>query len=204
MGMPTPVPVLASAPLYSTFLPCPKCSRMIYMDETGVDSLTKNLCLENIVERYTDAKKITLKCQMCPSTAGEREAVFMCEQCEIYYCEECRDAFHPMRGPLVKHVLVAPRLGREMMRRRNRANEAKCGDHCGEGVSLYCLVCKCACCHLCVHDNTSHLNHQVQQINTYCKSQKVECFSRFFLLLDRKRGCAVFVKVLSVISCFVL
>lgn len=168
---PPPLPLFTTSPLYSTFLPCPQCNRMIYMDETGVDSLTKNNCLENIVERYTESKKLTIKCQMCPAPT-DKDAVFMCEQCEIYYCEQCREACHPMRGPLQKHVLVAPKFGRDLLRKKNRSKESKCSDHLDENVNSYCLLCKCACCTLCLND-TAHINHQMQPINTYCKSQKV-------------------------------
>ena len=169
-----PLPLFNTSPLYSTYLQCPQCCRMIYMDETGVESLTKNTCLENIVENYKDSKKLGIKCQMCPAQA-DKDAVFMCEQCEISYCEQCRESFHPMRGPLQKHVLVAPKLGRDLIKKKNRANESKCSDHLNENVNLYCLLCKCACCNLCVTDS-SHINHKMQQINTYSRSQKVGIF----------------------------
>lgn len=168
---PPPLPIFNTTPLYSTYLPCPQCNRMIYMDETGVDSLTKNTCLENIVERYQESKKLTIKCQMCPAPS-DRDAVLMCEQCEIYYCEQCREACHPMRGPLQKHSLVAPKYGRDLIKKKNRFKESKCSDHSNENVNLYCLLCKCACCSSCLTD-TAHINHQMQQINQYCKSQKV-------------------------------
>jgi tripartite motif-containing protein 9/67 len=188
-----PPPPLPACSLYSTFLPCPKCNRMIYMDETGVDSLAKNTCLENIVERYTESKKLSIKCQMCPPAAAlatpntatkttnkkmnfkesAREAQFMCEQCQIYYCEECKDSFHPMRGPLAKHSLVAPKLGRDLTRRANRQKESKCLDHMSENVNYYCLLCKSSCCSMCINEESTHLNHQIQPINSFCKSQKV-------------------------------
>jgi tripartite motif-containing protein 9/67 len=184
-----PPPPLPACSLYSTYLQCPKCTRMIYMDDMGVDSLTKNTCLENIVERYTEARKLTLKCQMCPPSnensnystnsncrAKEKDAAFMCEQCEIYYCEDCKDAFHPMRGPLQKHTLVPPKVGRDLVRNKNRIKESKCAEHPTESANYYCLLCKCSCCNLCVTEDSTHLNHQIQPINGFCKSQKVGIF----------------------------
>ena len=147
------------------------------MDETGVDSLTKNTCLQNIVDRFADAKQQQTTppaCQMC--AVGQRaEAAFMCEQCDIFYCESCRDSVHPMRGPLLKHTLVAARLAhkRKSVRSGGVPKEAQCAEHAGQLVSVYCLVCKCACCSVCLNDNTAHLNHPMQQLNAVCKAQKV-------------------------------
>ena len=80
-----------------------------------------------------------------------------------------------MRGPLAKHILVAPKIGRDLIKKKNRAKESKCNDHLTESVSLYCLLCKCSCCNLCVTESV-HINHQIQPINQYCKSQKVSNF----------------------------
>lgn len=181
---PAPPALPAACSLYSTYLPCPKCTRMIYMDDTGVDSLTKNICLENIVDRYTETRRVALKCQMClpngnQNSGGEKtskDAVYMCEQCEIYYCEDCKDAFHPMRGPLAKHSLVGSRVGRDLMnnKKKNKIKESKCPEHCNESAVFYCLLCKSACCGLCVNEDSTHLNHQIQPINSFCKSQKVK------------------------------
>ena len=132
----------------------------------------------------------------------------MCEQCEIFYCESCRDSFHPMRGPLIKHNLVGSKQGRDMILMKRKIKSTPkipiCMEHqhdcsvSGSGIghqdgsigdtnnnrdnriTMYCLVCKCACCSLCVNDNTAHLNHQMQHINTYCKAQKVSISKHIF------------------------
>lgn len=131
-----------------------------------------------------------MKCQMCPpsstsdsdkplsrrvtSNDSEKTASVWCEQCEIFYCDECRDTCHPMRGPYSKHNLVEATLGRDMLRRKSRAREAaKCDDHPNECATLYCLLCKTSCCSLCVTESSMHLNHQILHINQYSKSQKV-------------------------------
>lgn len=184
---PPPLPLFPTTSLYSKFLPCPDCSRMIYMDETGVDSLTKNTCLENIVERYRDAKNVGIRCQMCPNEKI-MDATFMCEQCEIYYCDQCCEQCHPQRGPLLKHTLVAAKYGRELIKRKNQIKESMCADHPDETVNFYCLLCKCSCCTQCVND-TSHINHQMQHINTQCKSQKAE-LSKILQSLSEKAKLA--------------
>ena len=182
--LPPPPPLLPTNSLYSTYLQCPKCERMIYMDDQGVDSLTPNKCLENIVERHIEKLNLTsntntnkIKCQMCPLGPSGNEANVMCEQCNIYYCDACRDSFHPMRGPLLKHILVKPLINANQHLLANTKksiyNQNKCVEHENETISFYCLVCKCVCCSLCVNDTTTHLNHHVQQINGFCKAQKV-------------------------------
>lgn len=124
--------------------------------------------------------------------ADTKNASTMCEQCEIFYCDECRDMYHPMRGPLGKHNLVSAAAGRDLMRQRKSrgagggGREAKCDDHPSECVTLYCLLCKSACCNLCLTESSMHLNHQVLPINQYSKSQKVIfCFLFLFYLLFR-------------------
>jgi tripartite motif-containing protein 9/67 len=141
---------------------------------------------------------------MCPKRQDdedeEKDAVYMCEQCEIYYCDECREAFHPQRGPLLKHTLVAPRIGRDLIKKRNRTKESKCLEHFSESVSLYCLVCKAACCGLCVTDNSAHLNHQIQQINVFCKSQKAELSQILQSLSGKAKAATEFVTKLKNVS----
>jgi hypothetical protein len=42
-----------------------------------------------------------------------------------------------------------------------------------ETCTVYCLICKTACCNLCLSETSAHLNHQIQPINNFSKSQKV-------------------------------
>jgi len=134
--------------------------------------------------------------QQSVSQKSEKDAMYMCEQCEIYYCEECRELCHPMRGPLQKHSLVAAKYGRDLIRRKNRQRESKCGDHPTENVNSYCLLCKCVCCSQCANE-TVHINHDIQQINTFCKSQKAELSQILQSLSEKAKSATEFVTKLK-------
>lgn len=43
------------------------------------------------------------KCQMCER--NPKLATIKCEQCMVSYCANCREQFHPPRGPLANHIL---------------------------------------------------------------------------------------------------
>ena len=40
-------------------------------------------------------------CQLCEGK--NTPANIMCEQCEVFYCDDCKDNCHPMRGPLAQN-----------------------------------------------------------------------------------------------------
>ena len=93
---------------YSTCLQCPVCSKIIFMDISGIKSLPKNRLLADIIHRYHGEKSSEQqqqqapKCQLC-RPSEERIITRICEQCRIGYCDQCREQYHPMRGPYSKH-----------------------------------------------------------------------------------------------------
>lgn len=153
-------------------IPCPACKKVAYLDESGANSLPKNRVLEVIIDKYSSSKNLSISCQLCEKDA--REASVMCEQCEVFYCDTCRDSCHPLRGPLAKHNLVTPTTGREIVRAKNKTNskEVKCTEHGDENISMYCMMCKVPVCYLCLQDGR-HTNHDVQALGAICKAQKV-------------------------------
>lgn len=148
-------------------LSCPVCSKLVYFDENGAYNLPKYRVMQSIVEKYGEIKNLLLKCQMCESEPAN-EATISCEQCEIFYCEQCREVCHPLRGPLAKHNLVEPKRNSAKFKGR----DGKCFEHEDESLTMYCMVCKIAVCALCLHD-TRHNSHDVQAISSMCKAQKV-------------------------------
>ena len=154
---------------------CPQCKLIIFLDDQGANGLPKNTVLENIVDKYGENKQYVIQCQLCE---GEGEgktteaATLMCEQCEVFYCDACRESCHPTRGPLAKHNLVPPAQGKLLLRAKNKTREAKCSEHTDENLSMYCVLCRTTVCYVCVQDGR-HINHDVQALGAMCKAQKV-------------------------------
>ena len=162
-------------------LSCPACKRMIYLDERGANCLPKNRVLEAIVDKYGESKQLTIPCQLCEDKSTA--ATIMCEQCEVFYCDACRDDCHPDRGALSQHNLVDPKEGKNILRTKRKTKEHKCLEHTDENLSMYCLLCKSTVCCVCSQDGR-HINHDVQPLGATCKAQKViftclELFSSF-------------------------
>lgn len=147
-------------------LTCPVCRKMVFFDDGGVRNLPPYRTMESIIDRFCERE--ALRCQMCE--IEPKVASVVCEQCEIRYCDGCRELCHPARGPLAKHNLTRPR-GPTTLR------ETVCGDHCTESLSIFCLTCKLALCNQCLNDNR-HQSHEIQSIATICKSQKVNTKNR--------------------------
>lgn len=144
-------------------LACPVCRKLIFFDEGGARNLPPYRAMESIVDRFCERE--ALRCQMCETEP--RVASLVCEQCDIRYCDGCRELCHPARGPLAKHNLVKPRGA-------SQVRESVCSDH-SEPLTVYCLGCKVPACPQCMSDNR-HNSHDVQPITSMCKAQKVNTY----------------------------
>ncbi|PVD26690.1 hypothetical protein C0Q70_14368 [Pomacea canaliculata] len=129
---------------------CCVCQRLVFLEENGALSLPTNRALETIVEKYQNRKKVDSKCDKCTDQGHVAvTATSMCAQCEIFYCDACRDAHHPAKGALTKHNLVDPTQG-NMMRKRKAAKDLKCHEHPTELLAMYCISCRLPVCNLCL------------------------------------------------------
>ena len=154
---------------YSTYLECPQCSKMIYMDKSGVQSLPKNRLLADIMNHHRE-KSSTSKCQLCHSLE-EQIITRLCEQCQIGYCDQCREQYHPMRGPFSKHTFI------DVTKQLSNYDEKYfCQDHLDNSADFYCLDCRLECCQQC----SSHTNHEIVSIRQAVKIFKVNLFSDIF------------------------
>ncbi len=146
-------------------LACPVCRKVVFFDDSGARNLPAYRAMESIVDRFCERE--ALRCQMC-DTSTPRVASVVCEQCEIRYCDVCRDLCHPLRGPLAKHNLIKPRGA-------SQVRESICIDH-SEQLTMYCIGCKSATCSQCLNEQR-HSSHDVQAISQICKAQKVSVIS---------------------------
>ncbi|XP_073826739.1 E3 ubiquitin-protein ligase Trim9 isoform X3 [Musca autumnalis] len=178
----------ASAPPGAAYsLTCPLCRKIVFFDEGGVRNLPPYRAMESIVDRF--CAREALRCQMCET--DPKVASLVCEQCEIRYCDACRELCHPARGPLAKHNLVKPKGAAQQ-------RESVCGEH-EEVLSMYCLTCKIPACADCINDQR-HPQHEVQPISTTCKAQKTELSHNLQQLSEKARSTTEFIQRLKGMS----
>ncbi|XP_050541744.1 E3 ubiquitin-protein ligase TRIM9 isoform X2 [Daktulosphaira vitifoliae] len=179
-------------------LTCPICRKIVYFDDNGALNLPKYKTMRNIVDRYGDLKNIAPKCQLCEHDPAA-DATVLCEQCEVLYCDVCRESCHPSRGPLVKHNLLIPSVGKVALRNKINSRDMVCIDHEEECLSMYCMVCKIPVCAVCMHDSR-HTSHDVQAINSMCKAQKTELSQNLQQLSEKARTSTEFIQRLKQMS----
>ncbi|CAG0888934.1 unnamed protein product [Darwinula stevensoni] len=175
-------------------LTCPVCQKIVYFDDNGANNLPKYRLMQNVVDRYQETKNLSMKCQLCE--ANPKDAVIMCEQCEVFYCEKCRESCHPSRGPLAKHSLIPALQGKANVRIRNKGAGVKCSEHSEDTLSMYCMLCRIPVCTACLQDGR-HARHDVQALNAICKAQKTELSSSLQSLSERAKAATEFIHALK-------
>ncbi|XP_035911077.1 E3 ubiquitin-protein ligase TRIM9 isoform X2 [Anopheles stephensi] len=169
-------------------LACPVCRKLVFFDELGARNLPLYRAMESIVDRFCERE--ALRCQMC-ETEPPKVATVICEQCEIRYCDACRELCHPARGPLAKHSLTKPRGACQL-------RESICGEHT-EPLTMYCMGCKLPICNQCIGDNR-HQSHDLQSITAMCKAQKTELSHNLQQLSEKARSTTEFIQRLKGMS----
>ena len=181
-------------------LPRNRALERVLVKLVGEDTVTNALQPDNPGRQYVPF------CQLCDepdplnmdplSIGGARigdsnshvgtPATIWCEQCGIFYCEECRERCHPKRGPLLKHGLHPAATGAEIIRQKRQNQPPVCSEHPHQSASLFCTACKVAICNDCVLTDANqanctrkpntfgqHAQRQVQILQAYCKNKKV-------------------------------
>ncbi|XP_031634054.1 E3 ubiquitin-protein ligase TRIM9-like [Contarinia nasturtii] len=173
-------------------LSCPVCRKIVFFDDGGARNLPRYRTMETIIDRFCERE--ALRCQMC--AIDPKTATVICEQCEIRYCDSCRDLCHPARGPLAKHTLIVPRGGGVAT---TTTRKLVCIEHCTEPLTVFCLTCKSALCQRCLCDSR-HQCHEIQSIATICKSQKTELSQNLQQLSEKARSTTEFIQRLKGMS----
>ncbi|XP_058799312.1 E3 ubiquitin-protein ligase TRIM9 [Phymastichus coffea] len=186
-------------------LSCPLCQKTVFFDDGGAHNLPKYRAMQRIVDKYLHAKNLKLMCQMCEKEP--REATVACEQCEVLYCDSCRESCHPKRGPLATHNLGPPQGSwatsngtasrGSSLQRENGVGAPSCLEHVGETVSLYCALCKIAACGLCLRDRHTTHPQDVLPLAAACKAQKTELSQNLQQLSERARSTTEFIQRLK-------
>lgn len=186
--------------LFSTGLECPSCRKLVEMTHEKMESLPKNLALENIVFRYTEERSKSIRKSLSlespisdlllspvadPSELPDfpTESQASCGLCEgtkaeraAWFCVQCAVAYcHSCLG---KYHPRRGALARHKIRPasdNDHTEEAvSCSEHPEEGTSLFCDKCKVFVCHLCVCDGEGkHVGHKMLSPENACKIVKV-------------------------------
>ncbi|XP_048480354.1 E3 ubiquitin-protein ligase TRIM9 isoform X2 [Plutella xylostella] len=162
-------------------LVCPVCSKQLFLDDNGAEGLPPFRVMRTIVERFgasSTAPPAEEACQMCE---GERRAaVVRCEQCSVRYCAGCRDAWHPVRGPLAQHEL--------------RALGTTCGEH-GSPPTLYCNTCQLPICQRCIAER--HAIHDTQPLPSAARAQKTELSQSLQQLSEKAKAMTEYIQAIT-------
>ncbi|CAH8487776.1 unnamed protein product [Heterobilharzia americana] len=122
-------------------------------------------------------------------------ATFWCEQCEIFYCTQCREKCHPARGPLNRHALHSASQGVDIIRQKQRNQPTPCMSHLNVIPNLYCVNCHIPVCNECISSDNSqtfetHSKHEILPLLGVCKSRKTELSQSLQALSERARSAS--------------
>lgn len=157
-------------------LSCPSCYRHVPLNESGVDGLTANMFIENILgiispqheheivrERSASISvRANLASRICSSCEEGMKVTSHCQVCNELLCANCTRAHQRVR--LTKdHEIVAldsreTRAKEEASLRQTRSTRTEyCSTHDNEVVILYCDTCYTQVCRECTLNQ--HRNH---------------------------------------------
>ncbi|XP_077980362.1 E3 ubiquitin-protein ligase Midline-1-like [Glandiceps talaboti] len=161
------------------YINCDICGLVHYLSKCGVDTLVRNVLLENMVEIYREktGMKVVLKnCQFCKDRDKDVQAIKYCFKCDLSYCGSCLQKFHPSKGQYAKHDLgdlVKP-------------SKLRCPEHRDLFLDFYCMHCHAPTCSICktkpVHEGHYH---NVKDITVVYKAIKEELTSQTVELARR-------------------
>ncbi|XP_078678579.1 E3 ubiquitin-protein ligase Midline-1-like [Branchiostoma floridae x Branchiostoma belcheri] len=167
---------------------CPSCRHEFQLPQLGVEGLRRNTTLQNIVDRYREAKNSTaapkpIPCQMCDQEPPA-EAVKTCLVCDNSYCETCLGTFHPMKGGLARHTLTEPSAAAPKV--------LMCTEHPQEKVNMYCATDQSLVCSLCKLVG-KHKDHEVAAVSDTFQQKKASIGGRVAGLIQQNAEVECFV-----------
>ncbi|XP_078667336.1 uncharacterized protein LOC144909152 [Branchiostoma floridae x Branchiostoma belcheri] len=172
-----------------TSFPCPTCRKDVEFESgRGLESLRRNITLENIIERYRDLAKGTkpspVLCDVCdadpPPTATKT-----CLTCQISYCDNCVRTTHPSnKKAFTRHKLVEPQQAKRKV--------LTCPDHEDEKLNMFCCVDEMPICALCKLVG-KHSEHKVAALAQMYRQKKESVANSVSRLEQELQELGVFV-----------
>ncbi|XP_035671231.1 E3 ubiquitin-protein ligase TRIM9-like isoform X2 [Branchiostoma floridae] len=151
-----------------TSFPCPTCRKNVEFERgRGLESLRRNITLENIIERYRELAKGTKRspvlCDVCDADPPPK-ATKTCLTCQISYCDNCVRTTHPSnKKAFARHKLVEPQQAKRKV--------LTCPDHEDEKLNMFCCVDEMPICALCKLVG-KHSEHKVAALAQMYRAKK--------------------------------
>ncbi|XP_060082963.1 tripartite motif-containing protein 2-like [Ylistrum balloti] len=142
--------------------PCPLCRCLFFPPKGDVSNLPTSTFMQDVVMMIEKKSPITKKdCMVCKNI--NKDAGFMCVECDVQMCESCRDIHEMFR--MDSHNLLrldetqdVPIISVIAGKKTSRT----CDEHNGQIMEHLCISCNVPICSEC--KITNHFQHRVQNI----------------------------------------
>ncbi|XP_033118581.1 E3 ubiquitin-protein ligase TRIM71-like [Anneissia japonica] len=184
---------------------CPLCSHETPLGEFGLDSLTSNLILDNILGVVgQEDEKDPNDFHLCKSCEDKQLATCICRQCQEQLCDRCVRAHQRVRMTKDHNICRLDNFFNDPIPKRSPGQSptyhsviqpsfdktiSYCDVHSNEVLRLYCDTCSIAICRECtMQDHGGHncvyLQDAVQNSKTIAKRLLMEANSSIRTLED--------------------
>lgn len=142
-------------------MPCPVCRKVLEIPDKGLEELTHNFFLQNLIEarEASTEQPAVISCESCEKygdeTGGDIPAATMyCVDCNQKLCERCSRPHRAWKGGPHQVKELGAELTVELIQQRG----SYCERHGGKQLELYCFDCKLNICMKCLA--AEHKQHQ--------------------------------------------
>jgi len=144
---------------------CPVCRSQFQIPQTGLESLPRNVFVENLIDagRTATEKSGEVLCEVCAidSEACPTQipsATMYCVDCNQKLCKSCSQPHKFWRGGPHQVMALGAELGAELVRQRG----SYCEKHRNEWIKLYCFDCAVNVCLMCFA--VEHSGHNCEEV----------------------------------------
>jgi hypothetical protein len=136
---------------------CPTCSGTCEIPSDGVEGLTTNFVLLNMIKTAELLTK-NAQCEICKLRDLVEDAVALCTDCSDMLCKSCWQNHSFTRFTLTHKIVPLDEVKDHVLDSAIKNKSAmKCEDHCEEILKYFCSDCRCLLCRECLL--LSHQGH---------------------------------------------